>query len=126
MNIAVIISGSRDFSDYIIFEKFVSWSIENIKKHNLTFIHGDARGADKLAIKYCKSTGCQIKAFPADWQMFGSWAGIVRNQEMLDYALENFDKVVLIAFPSKQGRGTQQMIKICKEAGVPTRVCEVD
>ncbi|MDD3035230.1 MAG: SLOG family protein [Bacteroidales bacterium] len=126
MNVAVIISGSRDFSDYIIFEKFISRAIESIKKYNLTFIHGDAMGADKLAIKYCRSTGYEIKAFPADWQVFGKCAGVLRNQEMLDYAIKNFDKAVLIAFPSKQGRGTQHMIKICKEAGVPIRICEID
>lgn len=76
-------------------------------------IHGNARGADKLAGKWAERQGIKVTVFKADWNKYGKAAGIIRNQEML----EQGNPTVVVAFPG--GNGTQDMIRRAKLAGLP-------
>jgi hypothetical protein len=87
-----------------------------------TLIHGASRGADNIAVGIAKSRGFEIYSFPADWKGKGRAAGPIRNREMLTANPEvvwafkiNFD------WSLKTG-GTENMVKIAKEAGIPTYV----
>jgi len=79
-------------------------------------IHGDARGADRLAGKWARAKGKMELKFPAEWQKYRRSAGMIRNRRMLE---EKPD--IVVAFPG--GRGTYNMIKISKKAGI--RVHEI-
>ena len=105
----LLVTGGRDFSDH----DFLFTTLDRLHaEHHLTLlIHGDARGADRLASEWAKERGIEILACPADWKRYGRGAGPKRNRQMLD---EHPDLVV--AFPG--GSGTRHMVLIAEDAGV--------
>jgi len=104
--------GSRDW--------FEEWPIEHALKklpEGSTVIHGDARGADRIAGRLASALGFEVQAFPADWSK-GLSAGPVRSQRMLDEG--NPD--VVYAFPTSESRGTWDMVRRARKAGIPVEV----
>lgn len=77
-------------------------------------IHGAARGADTLAGDWARQRGVGCSVFPADWAGYGPKAGHLRNAQMLREGQPD----LVLAFPG--GRGTANMIKQARAAGVPT------
>lgn len=126
--IKVIIAGSRNFYDYdIVEDTVVSYFMSRgILKENVEIISGGARGADSLGEQLAKSYGLKLTIFPAQWDAYGKAAGMIRNKEMADYAIENSDKAILFAFWNGQSRGTKGMIDIAKRCGIETIVRKVD
>jgi hypothetical protein len=98
-----LICGGRDFADYVTMTKALNVLILH-PEHSL-IIHGDARGADRLAGQWGREHGAQVQAVPADWAGNGMAAGPIRNAKMLD----DYRPDVVIAFPG--GRGTDDMIR---------------
>jgi SLOG family YspA-like protein len=80
-------------------------------------IAGGAPGADHAAIDWAIVNWCPFKEFHANWQKHGKAAGPIRNQQMLDEGKPD----LVVAFPG--GRGTADMVRRSKEAGV--KVIEV-
>lgn len=74
-------------------------------------VHGDASGADRLALYKAIDLGWDTEPHPANWHIYGNAAGPMRNQAMVDSGLD-----VLIAFPG--GRGTADMVARALKAGV--------
>lgn len=110
----ILVSGSRDFLD----ATKLTTVLDN--EHPTLIIHGGARGADSLADDYGKLKGLPVIRMDANWDFYKRAAGPVRNRWMLD--LCNPDLVV--AFPTKNSRGTRDMIKYAESKGVPTLVIE--
>lgn len=110
----VIVAGSRDFSDYLLLchkcDIFFS------KKKPSHIISGNARGADILGKQYAEEHDIPCIVMPAEWDRYGKRAGYIRNQQMLDEA------DALIAFWDGRSRGTQHMIDIARDKGIPVRV----
>lgn len=79
---------------------------------NVKIISGEARGVDTVAADYAVTRWTQYRGFPANWDLHGKAAGVIRNQQMLDEGKPD----VVVAF--KGGRGTEHMKKIAREAGV--------
>jgi len=75
-------------------------------------VHGNASGADFLASEFAKENKLINKAYPADWDQFGTAAGKIRNQQMLD---DNPDLSLAIAAPG--GPGTLDMVARLEDAG---------
>ena len=107
----VLVCGGRDYDDrHSLFTILDNYHTENEIK---CLIHGDARGADRLAAKWAEDRNIEsIAAFPADWEKYGKSAGPVRNQEMLDYGRPD----LVIAFPG--GKGTADMTYRAEKAGI--------
>ncbi|WP_218916547.1 SLOG family protein [Rubinisphaera brasiliensis] len=74
-------------------------------------MHGDARGADRLAGEWAADRGVEVLACAANWKVHGRAAGPISNRRMLDESPD-----LLVAFPG--GRGTADMVKAAKKAGV--------
>lgn len=90
----------------------------------VVFIHGDARGADKIADAVARRLGFDVEAYPADWRGNGKGAGPIRNRQMLDTGA-----TLVVAF--KEGfdhsltrGGTENMVRMARAAGIPTIVHE--
>ena len=103
--------GGRDFIDL----NFVNRVLDYIKPTEV--VHGAAKGADLLVDAWAKSNGAKINAYPADWSQYGKRAGYLRNKQMLDM---HPDIELVVAFPG--GRGTEMMVQLAQERGVPTLV----
>jgi len=99
----VIIAGTRTFQDYDLLCRKCDFFFAN--KRPTAIVCGEARGADSLGKKYAKEHNLQVDSFPADWNKYGKRAGYIRNREMAEHA-----------------RGTQHMINLAKEYGLPYRV----
>ena len=97
----VIIAGSRDITNY----RIVSDIIDNSGFNISVILSGNARGVDRLGIRYARDNGIPIEIFEPDWEKFGKKAGIIRNCEMGDKAEG------LIAIWDGTSRGTKHMIQ---------------
>lgn len=84
-------------------------------------ITGAAKGADTLAHRLALSGFRDIERYHPDWDKHGKAAGVVRNQRMLD---EGEPDVVwaFIDKPLEESRGTADMVRRAKAAGVPVYV----
>lgn len=77
---------------------------------------GLAKGPDLTGKAWAADNKIPVKEFPADWQMYGKKAGILRNEQMGDYADE------LLAIWDGKSRGTAHMIQYMEKLGKPTHV----
>ena len=75
-------------------------------------VHGGAPGADQLADEWSSGSDVLVEVHKADWDRHGRAAGPIRNQEMADAGAD-----LCIAFPG--GKGTADMVKRAKAAGIP-------
>jgi hypothetical protein len=91
--------------------------IDNLSNDDVV-IHGAARGADTIAGWLAEQRGLQVMEFPAQWQKYGKSAGPIRNKQMLDEGKP--DKVYAFYSDKKKSRGTANMAKQAKKAGIPT------
>mgnify|MGYP001616291833 CR=1 FL=1 len=82
-------------------------------------IHGAARGADSIAGDIAMLRGFPVQSFPAKWDEYGRAAGPIRNKLMLD---QKPDLVVAFHPNISISKGTGNMVKIARAAGVPVEV----
>lgn len=132
-SVTLLICGSRDYGKVkqereAIFRALdaLCWSREWILSPdedgnwlpNVRVISGKAPGVDTAAIDWAINSWCDFQEYPADWDKHGKAAGPIRNKQMIDEGKPDY----VIAF--KGGKGTANMIKQAKEAGIP--VIEID
>lgn len=106
----VLVCGGRDFSDVHLLSVTLGAILEGAGITEI--IHGGASGADTLAGRYAVRKGIPVTVFPADWKAHGKAAGPIRNAQMLSEGRPD----MVVAF--KGGRGTDDMIRQAKAAGV--------
>jgi len=106
----VLICGGRDFDNRDVL--FTTLDDLNLRFCFSCVITGGAKGADRLAHLWAAKNHLDAKVYPANWERHGKMAGILRNREMLKE--ESPD--LIVAFPG--GRGTEDMVKIGRKAGV--------
>lgn len=122
----LLVCGGRDYSDRArVFNEIaiaLNW-VSSGEEANDTWlpprgtviIAGGARGADTIAIDWAVVNWVEFEVYKADWNKHGKAAGHIRNKQML---VEGKPDLVL-AFPG--GKGTANMIKQAKDAGVPVK-----
>jgi len=107
--VRLAIVGSRNFTDQEFFNECMSKFVKEYGSPT-KIISGGARGADTLAEEYAKREGIILTIHNPDWELHGKSAGPIRN------ALIVKDCNIVLAFPSKNGRGTQDTIKKANDA----------
>lgn len=111
----VLVCGSREFADFpAVYNRLARYPKGTI------VIEGGALGADLLAKVAAKMLDFEVWEFPADWEKHGVAAGPIRNKRMLVEGKPDH----VIAFPLPQSRGTYDMIRQAKAAGVTVEVVE--
>lgn len=118
----ILICGSRDFNDYVFFEKKI---LEILKKYfipleKIEIVSGHARGADLLAENFAKKFSIKNTIFPADWELYGKSAGFIRNAQMIEYILN--DTGLVVAFWDGKSNGTRHTINLAKKKNIETIV----
>lgn len=104
----ILVCGSRDFDDRIMFQNamedlFLAYS-------NIELVSGHARGADRMAEDFANENDIAIRVFPAQWNIHGNRAGMIRNGQMFNY-VKKADTPVVAAFWDGKSRGTADMIR---------------
>jgi len=103
------------------------WKRKDIIKRELkklpkgtTIIEGECRGADLLSLAVAIELGFEIMRFPAQWEVYGRAAGVLRNQQMLDEGKPD----LVLAFHSsiERSRGTRDMIQREKQQKIPVQL----
>lgn len=109
MKIAIV--GSRGFPSAYqqIYQWFRSRYARELPIGNTqldTIVSGGARGPDSYAERLAELWGIRTEIYPADWEQYGSRAGIIRNRQIVEAA----DKVV--AFWDGESKGTKNTITL--------------
>jgi hypothetical protein len=115
----IIFSGSRNWMNEPIVLDMLKMIISKFEKDQVTIVVGGAKGLDQIAENLAKSLHLKVDVFYADWDLHGKAAGPIRNQKMLDSGAD-----LLVAFPSKDSKGTRHMIDISQKAGIKTIIYE--
>jgi hypothetical protein len=109
----VLVCGGRHFADAALLNRTLD---ELHAQAQITeIIHGEARGADKLAGNWARIRMVPVKTFPANWRKHGNSAGPIRNRQMLREGRPD----LVIAFPG--GDGTADMMEQARAAHVEVR-----
>jgi len=117
-----LVTGSRDWLNRNTIEQRLSnFSLKDV------LIHGDAKGADRIAKDIWSQIAGENKQipYPAQWNKYGKSAGPIRNRQMLS---ENSDIELVIAFNENisTSKGTKNMIEQAIKAGIPVEIIRED
>lgn len=113
----ILVCGGRDYRDSkLVFETL--YKLEE-KLGRFILIQGECHGgADLFARQWTDWRRSPCMSFPAEWHVHERAAGPIRNSEVL----KEMKPDLVVAFPG--GRGTADMVKKAKAAGV--EVMEVE
>jgi hypothetical protein len=106
----VLCCGGRDFADYAL----VEYALAHLYSHFGAFavIHGNAKGADRLAAFWAKQKGLPVIQVDANWDFYDKRAGSLRNKWMLELCGPTY----AVAFPGDIG--TAHMVRQLEFANV--------
>ena len=121
----VLVCGSRTFKDRELMWSKLDWYQRHEQWYFTLLIHGDAKGADRMAQAWAHNRGIAERAYPAEWDLYGKRAGYIRNQQMLKQGHPN----MVLAFVSAaegqatvtalaESKGTANMVALARDAGV--------
>jgi hypothetical protein len=108
------IVGYRQFNDYKLFCTVVDAFIASLDKKPASVISGGCRGADSMAERYAKEKDIPMDVLRPDPSL-GIRGFIVRDKEIAKKCTH------MVAFPSKEGSGTQKTIGFARNMGKPIR-----
>jgi hypothetical protein len=105
----VLVCGGREYP-----ERYrVKFALSDLVPSPTLIIHGGAKGADSAASEWAIAVGVEERVFLPLWDKHGRAAGPIRNQRMIDAGRPD----LVLAFPG--GRGTADMVRRARAAGVP-------
>jgi hypothetical protein len=123
--VRVLVCGSRDWTERAPVEAVLNgiyWEASG-REEEVTIIEGGAKGADACAAAWVTGDdempeGLFHEQYPAEWDKHGNAAGPIRNRQMLDTKPD-----LVVAFSEHPiTRGTNDMIRRAKAAGIPVWV----
>jgi hypothetical protein len=120
-----IFCGSRTLTHNVCMQYIISGLRvdRHISPTNITIVHGDAAGADKMAGRFAHDNQFRVEPHHADWDKYGTKAaGPIRNIEMLDAGADAV--YAFVDKPLAESRGTAHMVKIARGAKIPVFVIE--
>ena len=100
----------------ITFEEF-SQIIDDYKLTHI--VSGGAKGIDTFAENYAKLNNIPFTIFPSEYNKYGRLAPFVRNQQIVDAS------DMIIAFPSKDSKGTIDTIRRTKRSNKSLKVYQI-
>ncbi len=109
----LLVCGGRNFANRTVLNAVLDSLLATYTIEVL--IAGGARGADRLAVAWARSSGIRPEEYPVtpeEWAELGKRAGRLRNTKMLDEGKPN----AVIAFPG--GPGTANMIQQAESRGI--------
>lgn len=113
----LIIAGSRNITDYAVVWAAISEALAEFDAPRVACVlSGCANGVDKLGERWAVEHSVPIKPYPAKWDLYGKYAGRLRNAQMACEA------DALVAVWDGQSPGTKHMIEIAKGKGLLVHV----
>jgi hypothetical protein len=109
--VRVLVCGSRNWHDR---DRISARLAQLPGADDTVIVHGNARGADRLAGEEANKLGLLVEVCPADWERHGKQAGIIRNEQMAAAGAD-----LCIAFWDGRSTGTFDMMKRATTHGIP-------
>ena len=113
----ILFCGARDYKRGDVVRRVMLLLLKKYKDY--VVIHGDAKGADRLAGFYGKEFDLEVQVFPANWEKHGKSAGPIRNRQMLD---QNPDMVVAFHPFIRNSKGTKDCVMEARRRGIEVRI----
>jgi SLOG family YspA-like protein len=118
----VIVCGSRRWHDRkAIEDRLYDLVIDNPSEGNITIVHGDAPGADRIAHQEAQKAGLLVERHPYKRFVGGSTsmkrAPLVRNEHMARLGAD-----LCLAFWDGRSTGTAHMMDEARKRGIPVEV----
>lgn len=113
----ILVCGSKHWDNYAV----MRFRLSNINTR-CTLIHGDAKGADRMAADiWTRIFKAGSIAYPVDWEQFKRAAGSLRNTLMLT---DNPEIELLIAFHNdlSMSKNTKDIVKKALKFQIPVEV----
>lgn len=113
----ILITGSRDWEDETIIQRAIwNWIYENVEDQQIVqVVHGNARGADRMAGAYARSQWwLEEEVHAADWST-GMRAGLDRNELMVHLGAD-----VCLAFIKDGSGGATHCANYAETHGIAT------
>ena len=114
----IVVTGDRNYADdSTMFRRFKLLTAGMKNPSDYALVHGDCRGADRMAAAICADLGWNVVAFPADWNKHGRAAGPIRNRLMLVHS----SPVMVCAFHDdfQSSKGTKDCVLAALERDIP-------
>jgi len=128
-NVVLVVTGSRHHQDKDLIHKHLDQALLTAKLRDgaLILLEGGAQGADRIAQDWAKANSVAHVCVKPDWQKYGKAAGMIRNQAMVDKAVnlaKEYDSDFLfgLAFPLKESKGTWDCIRRMNKARFTVRI----
>jgi len=121
--IVLALVGSRNYTNYAEFKNIIAHTLAKwkIKISDISLVvSGDAKGADALAEKWAIEHKKTFTKFVADWKAYGTAAGPMRNTDIINLSTH------VIAFPSREGAGTQDSIAKANNSNKKVNIFYID
>jgi hypothetical protein len=112
----ILCCGDRNWKHYYV----IYARLSEYRGQDVTIIHGNASGADRMSAKVAVDLGLSVKSFQAEWEKFGKAAGPIRNSRML--AEGNPDLVIAFHDDIRNSKGTKDMVDKAKRKKITTEV----
>lgn len=113
----VVVSGSRTIRSYWLFSQLLRSWLRAEKITDCILLQGEANfGVDCLARIFAKRNGLQLVGSPANWDVHGRKAGMLRNDTMANRA------DYWLAFWDGESSGTSHGIKRAKAKNLPATI----
>lgn len=118
MKTRIVVCGGRSFHDRELCFATLDRLLQG--ETDVEIVSGGAEGADALGEEYAHARGWELTVFRPDWERYGRSAGVLRNRQMVMYAME--EKALVIAFWDGSSPGTGSTVGFARQAGAQTHV----
>lgn len=109
----ILVTGSRTWTDNTLIAHHLGRAAQLLPAAVL--VHGDARGADRIAAAIWTRWRLPVEAHPADWERDGRAAGHLRNALMV-----RFGARLCLAFIRDHSPGATACADLAERAGIRT------
>lgn len=109
----VLVTGSRTWTDVDTLNEQLNlaWTVH---RGRMVLMHGDCpQGADALADTWAEVNGVPVERHPADWNLHGKKAGIIRNEDMVATRPD-----IVLSFNRGNSPGTAHCTRVAEAAGL--------
>ena len=118
--ISLAIVGSKNMTTWEIFEEGITQFIETVGQLPDQVVSGGDKGAYLMGAKWARDNGIKLVVFRPKRSQYGKKAGIMRNTDIVNAATH------VLAFPSHNGKGTQDSIKKAEKQDKPCIILWID
>lgn len=117
--VRVIVTGDRNWDCPELARAVVAGLVA--RHGDVMLVHGDATGVDRAFAAAGREAGCEVLAYPADWDLLGPRAGPHRNGQMV---ADGAAFVIAVHRKLYFSRGTRDCVRRALAAGLPVWLIE--